>query len=103
MSKLVRANIEGIHYIKTEKDGAKALFRKYLAIVNPDGLERAYRDFSPIFPELPYPTADGVKTMLDDMAGQNPKAAGADPKTFVDMSLVKEIDAAGFIKQLYRR
>ena len=102
-TKLVRANIEGIHYIKTEKDGAKALFRKYLGIVNPDGLERAYRDFSPIFPELPYPTADGVKTMLDDMAGQNPKATGADPRTFVDMSLVKEIEASGFIKQLYRR
>ncbi len=101
--KLARANIEAIHYIKTEKDGAKALFRKYLGIVNPDGLERAYRDFSPIFPELPYPTADGVKTMLDEMAGQNSKAAGADPRTFVDMSLVKEIDASGFIKQLYRR
>jgi NitT/TauT family transport system substrate-binding protein len=103
MTKLVRANIEAIHYIKTEKDGAKALFRKYLGIVNPEGLERAYRDFSPIFPELPYPTADGVKTMLDDLAAQNPKAAAADPKAFVDMSLVKEIDASGFIKQLYRR
>jgi hypothetical protein len=101
--KLIRANIEGVHYIKTERDGAKALFKKYLGITNPDGLERACRDFSPIFPEAPYPTADGVKTMLDDIAGQNPKAAAADPKTFVDMSLVKEIEASGFIKQLYKR
>jgi NitT/TauT family transport system substrate-binding protein len=103
MAKLVRANIEGIHYIKTEKDGAKALFRKYLGIANPDGLERAYRDFSAIFPEAPYPTPDGVKTMIDEMAGQNPKAASADASKFIDMSLVKEIEASGFIKQLYRR
>jgi hypothetical protein len=41
--------------------------------------------------------------MLDDLAGQNPKAAAADPRTFVDMSLVKELDASGIIKQLYRR
>jgi hypothetical protein len=41
--------------------------------------------------------------MLDDIAGQNSKAAAADARTFVDSSLVKEIDASGFIKQLYRR
>jgi ABC-type nitrate/sulfonate/bicarbonate transport system substrate-binding protein len=101
--KLVRGNIEGIHYVKTEKEGAKALFKKYLGVSNAEGLERAYRDISPIFPELPYPTSDGVKTLLDDMAGQNPKAATADPRTFVDMSLVKEVEASGFIKQLYKR
>ena len=103
MLKLVRGNIEAIHFIKSEKDGAKALFRKYLGVTNPEGLERAYRDFSAIFPEAPYPTPDGVKTMLDDIAGQNSKAAAADARTFVDSSLVKEIDASGFIKQLYRR
>jgi NitT/TauT family transport system substrate-binding protein len=103
ITKLVRGNIEGIHWIKTEKEGAKTLFKKFLGVTNPEGLERAYRDFSVIFPEIPYPTADGVKTLLDDMATQNPKAAAADPRTFVDMSLVKEVEASGFIKQLYRR
>lgn len=44
-----------------------------------------------------------MKPLLDDMAPHNPKAAGADPRTFVDMSLVKELDASGMIKQLYRR
>ena len=38
-----------------------------------------------------------------DIASQNPKADAADPRTFVDMSLVKELDASGIIKQLYRR
>jgi NitT/TauT family transport system substrate-binding protein len=101
--KLVRANIEGVHFIKTNKDGAKTLFKKFLGLTNPEGLERAYRDFSAIFPEAPYPTPEGVKTMLDDIAANNPKAAAADPRTFVDPSLVKEVEASGFIKQLYRR
>jgi hypothetical protein len=43
-----------------------------------------------------------VKTMLDDMALKTPKAASADPKTYVDMTLVQEIEKSGFIKQLYR-
>lgn len=103
MLKLVRAMIEAIHIIKTEKAYAISLIKKNLGINDPAGLERAYHDYSRIFPEVPYPTPDGVKTMLDDLASKNPKAAAADPQRFVDMSLVREIDASGFIKQLYNR
>jgi hypothetical protein len=56
-----------------------------------------------VFPEIPYPNHEGVKTMLDDLAPRNPKAAAADSKTFVDMSLVKEVEASGLIKQLYKK
>jgi hypothetical protein len=33
----------------------------------------------------------------------NPKAKGADPKMFVDDSLLHEIEASGFVKTLYQR
>jgi NitT/TauT family transport system substrate-binding protein len=103
MLKLARAMVEAIHVIKTEKEYAKTVFRKNLGVSDPEGLERAYKDYSSVFPETPYPTPDGVKTMLDDLAPRNPKAATADPKTFVDTSLIAELDTSGFIKQLYRR
>ena len=103
MLKLARAVVEAIYIIKTDKEYAKALFRKHLGVTDPEGLERAYKDYSNVFPEVPYPNPDGVKTMLDDLAPKNPKAAAADPKTFVDMSLIRELDSSGFIKQLYRR
>src|SRR5687767_9444980 len=103
MLKLTRAMVEAIHIIKTEKEYAKGLIKKNLGVADPEGLERAYKDYSNVFPEIPYPTPDGVKTMLDDLAPRNPKAAAADPKAFVDMSLVKELDQSGFIKQLYRK
>jgi hypothetical protein len=95
--------VEAIHIIKTEKEYAKGLFKKNLGVSDADGLERAYRDYANAFPEVPYPTPDGVKTMLDDLAHSNPKAASADPKNFVDTSLVKELDNSGFIKQFYRK
>jgi NitT/TauT family transport system substrate-binding protein len=103
MLKLARAMVEAIHIIKTDKEYAKALFKKNLGVADPEGLERAYKDYSAVFPETPYPTPEGVKTMLDDLAPRNPKAAAADPKAFVDLSLVKELDQSGFIKQLYRK
>ncbi|TMA88047.1 MAG: ABC transporter substrate-binding protein [Deltaproteobacteria bacterium] len=103
MQKLTRAMVEAIHIIKTEKEYAKSLIKKNLGVADPEGLERAYKDYANAFPEVPYPTPDGVKTMLDDMARANPKAASADPKSFVDLSLVTELEKSGFIKQLYRK
>ena len=103
MLKLTRAMIEAMHIIKTEKEYAKGLIKKNLGVADPEGLERAYKDYSNVFPEVPYPAPDGVKTMLDDMARANPKAATADPKTFVDSSLVAELEKTGFIKQLYKK
>jgi NitT/TauT family transport system substrate-binding protein len=103
LMKLARAMVEAIHIIKTDKEYAKALFRKNLGVTDPEGLERAYKDYSTVFPEVPYPNPDGVKTMLDDLAPKNPKAAAADPKTFVDLSLIRELDSSGFIKQLYKK
>ena len=103
IAKVVRAMVEAIHFIKTEKEAAKAIIGRNLHIKDPEGLARAYKDYSAAFPEVPYPHPEGVKTMLDDMAARNPKAATADPKTFVDMSFVRELDTSGFIKQLYKK
>jgi NitT/TauT family transport system substrate-binding protein len=101
MLRFARAMVEAIHFIKTEKESTKAIFGKNLRMTDPEGLERAYRAYTAVFPDNLMPTPDGVKTMLDDLAIKDPKAAGADPKTFVDTSLVRELESSGFIKQLY--
>ncbi|MBI1994591.1 MAG: ABC transporter substrate-binding protein, partial [Deltaproteobacteria bacterium] len=101
--KFARAMTEALHFLKTEKEASKQIFSKNLRITDPESLERAYRAYSVVFPEAPYPTPEGVKTMLDDLAPRNPKAAAADPKSFVDMSLVQQLEKEGFIKQLYRK
>jgi NitT/TauT family transport system substrate-binding protein len=103
VAKVVRAFTEALHFIKTHKEETKALIGKNLKSNDPEGLERAYRAYNGAFPEVPYPNAEGVKTLLDDIAPRTPKAATADPKSFVDMSLVQELEASGFIKQLYKR
>ena len=47
--------------------------------------------YNTAFPEVPYPNAEGVETLLDDMAPRDMKAATADAKSFVDMNLVQEL------------
>ena len=101
--KFARAMVEAIHFNKTNKEEAKAIWGKHLRISDPEGLERAYQAYTSSFPDNLLPTPEGVKTLLDDLAPRDPKAAAADPKAFVDPSLVRELEASGFIKQLYKK
>jgi ABC-type nitrate/sulfonate/bicarbonate transport system substrate-binding protein len=101
--KYARAMIEAIHFNKTHKEEAKAIWGKYLRMSDPEGLERAYQAYTGAYPDNLLPTPDGVKTLLDELAPRDPKAAAADPKNFVDMSFVQEIESSGFIKQLYKK
>jgi len=103
VAKIARAITEAIHYVKTDKEGTKAILSRNLKITDPEGLERTYRTYAAVVPETPYPDPAGIKTLLDDMAPRNPKAAAADAKAFVDLSLVQELEASGFIKQLYKK
>ena len=103
VDKVVRANIEAIHFIKTDREGTKAIFSKFLKLKDPEGLERAAKAYAMIFPKIPMPTPEGVKTLLDDMAPRNPKAKTAEAKQFVDMSFVQELESSGFIKRLYAK
>jgi hypothetical protein len=44
-----------------------------------------------------------VKTVIEFVARTNPKAKGSDPNAFVDNSVIKEIEASGFIRDLYAK
>jgi NitT/TauT family transport system substrate-binding protein len=103
VSRFVRAMTEAIHWVKADKEGTKAIIGKYTRLNDPEGLERTYRNYTSVLLDVPIPDPAGIKTLLDDMAPKNPKAASADPRSFVDPSFVQEMEASGFIKQLKAR
>ena len=102
VAKFVRGITEAIYFIKNDKEATKAIIGKYTRFTDPEGLERTYRNHMAVLLDVPYADPVGIKTLLDDMAPRNPKAAAADPKSFVDASFVQEMEASGFIKQLSR-
>ena len=53
------------------------------------------------FERAPYPSPSGIRTVLDSITKDNPKAKGGDPASFVDASILKSLDDSGFIKSLY--
>ena len=103
ITKFARAVVEAIHIYKTDKESTLKIISKYTQITDPDSLDRTYQAYIKILPEVPLPAPEGVKTFLDYMAATRPEAAKANPKDFVDLSFVQEVQASGFIKQLYGR
>ena len=61
--------------------------------------ERTYDQYANLyFERIPYPSSNGIKTVLESLAKDNPKAKGADPSSFTDPSILKSIEDSGFIK-----
>jgi hypothetical protein len=49
---------------------------------------------------VPYPSTSGIRTVLDSLVKENPKAENANPNSFVDASLLRSLDESGFTKIL---
>ena len=105
-TRLMKGFVEGIAYFKTHKKESIEVLAKKLRS-NPQGdkyIEKSYDLLAAKYYErVPYPSMRGVKTQLEFLGKDNPNARAADPESFVDSSIVKELDASGFIKALYEK
>ena len=102
--RFMRGYIEGIAFFKKNRKESLEVLAKKLrtAPSQTKYVERSYALYSSgYFENAPYPSLKGVTTVLDFLAKDNPRARSADPRSFIDASLVKELDDGGFIKKLY--
>lgn len=93
----VKAFVESMNVIKQKPEIAVASLMKHLK-VRQDFAKEAYQSFAPVWEEVPYVKPESVQTVLD----LQPKEFVKDitPEKFIDNSLVKELEATGFIKSL---
>ena len=104
--RFLRGYIEGIAFFKNNRKESIEVLAKKLrtAPSQTKYLERSHALYSSgYFENTPYVSLRGVNTLLEFLGKDNPKARTADPRSFIDNSLVKELDAAGFIKKLHER
>ena len=53
---------EAIYVIKADKEGTKSIIGKYTKLTDPEGLERTYKNYTAVLPDVPYPDPAGIKT-----------------------------------------
>jgi hypothetical protein len=65
-------------------------------------LKEAYQTIREIVRPKPYPSPKGFKTIFKNVSDRIPAAKTANPKEFMDTSLLEELDHSGYIDGLYR-
>jgi NitT/TauT family transport system substrate-binding protein len=100
--RFMRSFVEAIHLVKTNPGVSKRAFAKYRQTKDEKQLEDAYQTLREVVKPKPYPSVEGFGTIIKDATDRIPAAKTANPKDFIDASLLEELDRAGFIDALYR-
>jgi len=100
--RFMRSFVEAIHLVKTNPGVSKRAFAKYRQTKDEKQLDDAYQTLREVVKPKPYPSVEGFGTIIKDATDRIPAAKTANPKDFIDASLLGELDRAGFIDALYR-
>jgi NitT/TauT family transport system substrate-binding protein len=99
--RFVRSFVEGIAYLKQNKEFSKKVLTKYMRTTDAEYLEGSYNIFREDFISVPYPITKGLDAVYEIAAFRRPEIRKHKPEEFVDASFVAELDKSGFIKRLY--
>jgi ABC-type nitrate/sulfonate/bicarbonate transport system substrate-binding protein len=106
--RFVKALTEGAAYFQKNKQESLAVLQKRLRIQSAQERDMKYLEASytllvtKFLNQVPYADPRAVETTLEFISAEESKARGANPKQFIDESLVREVEASGFIKALYQ-
>jgi ABC-type nitrate/sulfonate/bicarbonate transport system substrate-binding protein len=96
----VRAYSRALHRYKTDSSMAVQAMGHYLQVDDRPVLEDTWRQYTPIFDDVPYVSERGIQTVIDNVAQSMPEALGSTPERFVDSSFVRQLEESGFYNTL---
>jgi NitT/TauT family transport system substrate-binding protein len=100
--RMVKSYVDAIHIVRTSPEITKQAFVKYRKTKDAKLLEDAYQTLRETVKQKPFPNLEGFKTIFKDVSERIPAAKSANPREFVDISFLEELDKSGYIDALYR-
>ena len=104
-TRFIRGYSEGIAFVKKNKVQSIEVLRKKLRLDHSQSvyIEKTYSLYAGKYlDQIPYVSIQGVKTLLDFIAPDIPKATSADAESFIDARIVKQLESSGFYAKLYQ-
>ena len=90
----MRAMLAAIESMKQDRAATMEVMAEYLSLdpeADAELLAAAYDDLVPTYlTDIPYPTLDGIQTLLDELEAENPSAADYQPEDLIDLSVLQE-------------
>jgi NitT/TauT family transport system substrate-binding protein len=101
--KFIRAYVEGIHHAKTQRAFGVQVLKKYLRNDDTAFVNDLY-DLYIVqnIAQIPRPSPEALKTVLDQMAETDPRVANLRPEQFVDARFFQELEKEGFLQRLWK-
>ncbi len=96
----VKSIVEGAALVRKDPQTAKRALAMRLGLKDEKELEETYQLLRGFTRAKPYPSVEGFRAVLRDLAKRLPAAKNADPKDFVDSKFVEELDKSGYIDTL---
>ncbi len=101
--KFTRAYVEGVHYGKTQRAPTIKVMMKYLRNNDAAIMEELYDMYIlRNIPRIPRPSAEAMKTVLDQLAETDPRASGLKAEQFIDGRFFAELEKEGFLQKLWK-
>ena len=97
----LRAYLEAIKVMKTEKEYSVKAFAKFTRVQNLKAIQEGYDYFNNQLQPVPYPSVDAMQAVVAQIAETNPKARGIDAKAYVNDRYLKRLEEEGFVKRIW--
>jgi NitT/TauT family transport system substrate-binding protein len=99
--RFMKGFLEGMKTYLEDEDFSIKVIQKWTRTKNRDEVKEAYALQARHMLRVPRTSIEGVKTILEGME-RIPAAKTADPRRFVDSSVLDELEREGFLKTLYK-
>lgn len=97
----LRAYLEAIKILKTEKEYSVKALAKFTRVENLKAVQEGYDYFNNQLPPVPYPSPEAMQAVVAQIAETNPKARGVDGKSYVTDRYLKRLEEEGFVKKIW--
>ncbi|MGN6719080.1 MAG: ABC transporter substrate-binding protein [Candidatus Binatia bacterium] len=99
----LKGYVEALYFFRSRKERTLAGIMKFLKLNDRLRAEQGYDYYYELMPVIPYATSAGIKSVLQNLAPRQQKAASANPEDFYDNSFLKRIEESGFTKAFASR
>ena len=99
--RFMRGFLEGMKTYLEDEEFSVKIIQKWTRAKSRDEVKEAYAIQAKHMLRIPRTAVDGVRTILEGME-KLPGAKGADPRRFIDFTILDELEKEGFLKNLYK-
>lgn len=100
--RFMRGLVEGIRLYKTDREFSVRALEQFTRNKDQRILAALWEEFgNRLVQRVPYPDAEGLKFVVDEVAMRKPEARKMSAADLLDVRFVKELDESGFVSALY--